>query len=39
MGFKKIYLSKYHKNVSLKGVEIEPVTVGKIEHLVRSLFS
>jgi DNA repair protein RadA/Sms len=39
MGFKKICLSKYHKNVSEKGLEIEIVPVGKIEHLVRSLFS
>ncbi|MCX6330743.1 MAG: DNA repair protein RadA, partial [Bacteroidia bacterium] len=39
MGFKKIYLSKYHKNLSLKGLEIEIVPVGKIEHLVRSLFT
>ena len=39
MGFKKIYLSKFHKGVSVKGNEIEIVPVGKIEHLVRSLFS
>jgi DNA repair protein RadA/Sms len=39
MGFKKIYLSKFHKNISVKGQEIELVHVGKIEHLVRSLFS
>ncbi|MCX6332775.1 MAG: DNA repair protein RadA [Bacteroidia bacterium] len=39
MGFKKIYLSKYHKNIPMKGLEIEVVNVGKIEHLVRSLFS
>jgi DNA repair protein RadA/Sms len=39
MGFKKIYLSKYHRNISLKGIEIEVVSVGKIEHLVRALFS
>jgi DNA repair protein RadA/Sms len=38
MGFKKIYVSKFHKNVSTKGLEIEIVPVGKIEHLVRSLF-
>jgi DNA repair protein RadA/Sms len=38
MGFKKIYLSKFHKNVSLKGIDIELVKVGKIEHLVKSLF-
>jgi DNA repair protein RadA/Sms len=39
MGFKKIYLSKYHKNISIKGSEIEIIHVAKIEHLVRSLFS
>jgi DNA repair protein RadA/Sms len=39
MGFKKLYLSKYHRNVSLKGVEIETVSVGKIENLVKSLFT
>jgi len=39
MGFKKIYLSKFHKNISVKGLEIELVYVGKIEHLVRALFS
>jgi DNA repair protein RadA/Sms len=39
MGFKKVYLSKYHKGVSIKGQEVEIVQVGKIENLVRSLFS
>lgn len=39
MGFKKIYLSKYNKGISVKGQEIEVVPVGKIEHLVRALFS
>jgi DNA repair protein RadA/Sms len=39
MGFKKIYLSKFHRNLSLKGLDIEVVHVGKIENLVRSLFS
>jgi DNA repair protein RadA/Sms len=39
MGFKKIYLSKYHRNISVKGTDIEIITVGKIEHLVRALFS
>jgi len=38
MGFKKIYLSKFHKGISLKGQEIEIVPVGKIENLVRGLF-
>jgi DNA repair protein RadA/Sms len=39
MGFKKIYISKVHKNLVLKGADIEVVHVGKIENLVRSLFS
>ncbi|HUX97527.1 MAG TPA: DNA repair protein RadA [Bacteroidales bacterium] len=39
MGFTKIYISKYHRNVSSHGVDIEVIPVGKIEHLVRSLFS
>jgi DNA repair protein RadA len=39
MGFKKIYVSKFHKNLTLKGLDIEVVHVGKIEQLVRSLFS
>ena len=39
MGFKRIYLSKFHKNIPMKGSDIEVVHVGKIEHLVKSLFS
>ncbi len=39
MGFRKIYLSKFHKNLPLKENEIEIVTAGKIEHLVRALFA
>jgi DNA repair protein RadA/Sms len=39
MGFGKIYISGYQKNISTKGSEIELVPVGKIENLVRSLFS
>jgi len=39
MGFTKIYISKYHRNVSSEGLSIQVVSVGKIEHLVRSLFS
>ncbi len=39
MGFKKIYISKYHRNLSVKGLEIEVIQVGKIENLVRSLFA
>jgi DNA repair protein RadA/Sms len=39
MGFRKIYLSKYNRNISIKDPGIEVVQVGKIEQLVRSLFS
>jgi DNA repair protein RadA/Sms len=39
MGFGKIYISGYQKNISTKGQEIEIIHVGKIESLVRSLFS
>jgi len=39
MGFTKIYISKYHRNVITKGLNIEVIQVGKIENLVRSLFS
>ena len=39
MGFRKIYLSKYNRNISIKDPGIEIVQVSKIEQLVRSLFS
>lgn len=39
MGFTRIYISRYHKNISVKNSGIELVQVGKIEHLVRSLFA
>lgn len=39
MGFTKIYISKYHRNLSIKNSGIEIVQVGKIEHLVRSVFA
>jgi DNA repair protein RadA/Sms len=39
MGFTKIYISKYHRNVLVKGLNIEVIAAGKIEHLVRSLFA
>jgi DNA repair protein RadA/Sms len=39
MGFKKICISKFHKAASFKDIEIEVVPVGKIENLVRALFS
>lgn len=38
MGFKKIYLSKYHRNIMVKGSDIEIVKISKIEQLVRSIF-
>jgi DNA repair protein RadA/Sms len=39
MGFRKIYISGYQKNISTNGSDIEIISVGKIENLVRSLFS
>jgi DNA repair protein RadA/Sms len=39
MGFRKIYISGYQKNISANGSDIEIIPVGKIENLVRSLFS
>lgn len=39
MGFGKIYISKFHRNISITGSDIEVIPVGKVETLVRSLFS
>jgi DNA repair protein RadA/Sms len=39
MGFGKIYISRYQKNILTNGSDIEIIPVGKIENLVRSLFS
>lgn len=39
MGFRKIYISKYQRNIPADRSGIEIVQVGKIENLVRSLFS
>lgn len=39
MGFRKIYISKFHRNISITGSEIEVISVGKVEALVRSMFS
>jgi DNA repair protein RadA/Sms len=39
MGFKKIYISKFHKDLTVNGTDIEIVQVGKIENLVRALFA
>ena len=39
MGFSKIYISKFHRNLTTKNTSIEIVTMGKIEMLVRELFS
>ena len=39
MGFKKIYVSGYQKNIQVSVPDIEIVKVGKIENLVRSLFA
>ncbi len=39
MGFRKIYISGYQKNITSNGSDIEIVQVNKIENLVRALFS
>jgi hypothetical protein len=39
MGFNKIYISSYHRNIVTKALKIEVVPVAKVENLVRSLFS
>jgi DNA repair protein RadA/Sms len=39
MGFRKIYISSYQKNISASSSGIEILPVGKIENLVRLLFS
>ena len=39
MGFSKIFVSKYTKNITVENVKIKVATVGKIENLVRALFS
>jgi DNA repair protein RadA/Sms len=39
MGFKKIYVSGYQKNIQVSIPDTEIVKVGKIENLVRSLFA
>jgi len=38
MGFSKIYISKYHRNINIKEAGIKVVPVGKIETLVKLLF-
>ncbi len=39
MGFNKIYISRFQKYATKKDTDIEVIQVGKIENLVRSLFS
>ena len=39
MGFSRIYISKYHRNINLKEAGIEVIQVGKIESLVKRLFA
>jgi DNA repair protein RadA/Sms len=39
MGFTKIYISRYHRSISIKNAGIEVIQVGKIEQLVRAVFS
>jgi DNA repair protein RadA/Sms len=38
MGYKKIFISKFHRNILMNGLDIEVKQVGKIEHLVKLLF-
>ncbi|MCU0362821.1 MAG: DNA repair protein RadA [Bacteroidales bacterium] len=39
MGFGKIYISAFHRNLSVRDSGIEVIKAGKIENLVRALFS
>jgi DNA repair protein RadA/Sms len=39
MGFSKIFISKYHRNINNKDSGIEIITAGKIETLVKLLFA
>lgn len=39
MGFTKIYISSYHRNLLMKDTGIEVIKVGKTEQLVRAVFS
>lgn len=39
MGFRKIIVSRFHKNIQLKDTDIEVVMINKVETLVRELFS
>ncbi len=39
MGFRKIIVSRFHKNIQLKNTDIEVIMVNKVETLVRELFS
>jgi len=39
MGFHKMYISKNHRNILVKDPGMEIIQVGRIENLVRSLFS
>jgi DNA repair protein RadA/Sms len=38
MGFSSIVISKFQRNLNLKGAGIQVISVGKIENLVRQLF-
>jgi len=38
MGFSRIYISKAHRSLSVKATGTEIIKVGKIDHLIRSLF-
>jgi DNA repair protein RadA/Sms len=39
MGFSKIFVSKFHRNINITEPGIKVIQVGKIEHLVKQLFA
>ena len=39
MGFSRIFISRFHRNLNTKNAGIEIVQVGKIENLVKELFA
>jgi DNA repair protein RadA/Sms len=39
MGFNRIYISRFQKNISVRDSSIEVILVGKIENLVKQLFA
>ena len=39
LGFSKIFISRFHRNLNIKNAGIEIVQVGKIENLIKQLFA